>query len=505
MMMVDREKREKELAEERRRQEAERAQERERQEALQEEDCRHHEEESERRISAIHRQIEMFQELVRGQTEEKAKRDTDPIQLTHLADSDDIEWYLTTFERMMKAYEVDNACWAFKLAPQLTGRAQQAYAALDPSDAECYDTVKAALRRYIISDETYRQRFRSLNYRPGKSPMEVATRLNDLAGSWLKNSSTVEEVRDAVVKEQLLTTLPDHVRMWVKERKPKTTAEAAELAELAEDYLQARPQGNPKPNRLPTGPCPRCGEAGHWANLCPTNPRPPVMRPQQPPASETPRTPRTPGSNRPSDQKPRNQDVKCFNCNAKGHMSYNCPQKGAWFSNPTQRLITNRQQQRVFHHGTINGVYSQEIVVDTGAGKTLVRGDYVTPDDIIDGEVTIQCAHGDVVSYPLAAVKITVDGKDMIVHTAVSKSPPVAALLGWDVPELMKLVKPTPNAETDNLCTRCGYMKHERDHTHSSTHNRLPHSHRGNSRMHPATKPRLLHAGHRGTASHREP
>ena len=112
-MMVDREKREMKLAEERRRQEAERAQERERQEALRKEDRRRHGEESERHISAMHRQMEMLQELVRGQTEEKAKRDTDPIKLTRLADSDDIESYLTTFERMMKAYEVDNARWAF--------------------------------------------------------------------------------------------------------------------------------------------------------------------------------------------------------------------------------------------------------------------------------------------------------------------------------------------------------------------------------------------------------
>ena len=49
--------------------------------------------------------------------------------------------------------------------------------------------------------------------------------------------------------------------------------------------------------------------------------------------------------------------------------------------------------------------------MDTGAGKTLVRGDLVTSDDFVDGEVTIQCAHGDVVSYPLAAVKVTVEGK----------------------------------------------------------------------------------------------
>ena len=120
----------------------------------------------------------------------------------------------------MTAYEVDKARWAFKLAPQLTGRAQQAYAALDPSNAECYATVKAAiLRRNNINDETYRQRFRSYKYKVGQTPTEIATRLTDLAGRWLKDSSTMEEVKDAVVKEQLLAVLPEDIRMWVKERK----------------------------------------------------------------------------------------------------------------------------------------------------------------------------------------------------------------------------------------------------------------------------------------------
>ena len=434
-MMVDRERREKEIAEEMRKQDAERTRERERQERIREEERRRYEEENERRITATNKQMEMLKDLVHGHTEKDAKRNSNPMKLTRLTDVDDIESYLTMFERMMKAYEVDTARWAFKLAPQLTGRAQQAYAALDPSDAECYTTVKAAiLRHYNINEETYRQRFRSFKYR---APTEIATRLTDLAGRWLKDCSTFEEVKDAVVKEQLLTTLPEDVRMWVKERKPKTTTDAAQLAE---DYLQARPAGTPpKPDRAPTGPCPRCGELVHWARLCPTNPRPPPTRQQQ--STNTPRNPQTHVNSRPSDQNSRPQDVKCYNCNAKGHLSYNCPQK-ALFSSTTPAIVTNKRQERAYQRGTINGAYCKDIVVHTGASKTLVRSDLVTQDDILEGVVNIQCAHGDIVSYPLAAVKIAVEGKEIIAHAAVAQSLPVAALLGWDVPDLMALVKP---------------------------------------------------------------
>ena len=48
---------------------------------------------------------------------------------TKLGESDDIEAFLTTFERMIVAYGVDMAQWVYRLAPQSTGRAQQAYAA----------------------------------------------------------------------------------------------------------------------------------------------------------------------------------------------------------------------------------------------------------------------------------------------------------------------------------------------------------------------------------------
>ena len=66
----------------------------------------------------------------------------EPLKLTKLTNTDDVEAYLTTFERMMKAYAMEKARWAFVLAPQLTGKAQQAYAAMSG------DMKEAILKRY---------------------------------------------------------------------------------------------------------------------------------------------------------------------------------------------------------------------------------------------------------------------------------------------------------------------------------------------------------------------
>ena len=63
----------------------------------------------------------------------------------------------------------------------------------------------------------------------------------------------------------------------------------------------------------------------------------------------------------------------------------------------------------------------------------------MTDEDVLD-TVDIKCAHGDTVSYPLAGIKITIGGKDIITTASVSSTLPTSVLLGWDVPELVTLL-----------------------------------------------------------------
>jgi len=91
-----------------------------------------------RQVRQMEEQVHMMREwMERSQAREgeRAMRDDDRLKLTKLTESEDVEAFLTTFERMMRVYGVKEERWAFKLAPQLTGKAQQAYAALNVEDS----------------------------------------------------------------------------------------------------------------------------------------------------------------------------------------------------------------------------------------------------------------------------------------------------------------------------------------------------------------------------------
>ena len=82
-----------------------------------------------------------------------------------------------------------------------------------------------------------------------------------------------------------------------------------------------------------------------------------------------------------------------------------------------------------------------DLVLDTGCSQTMVRRDLVPEARKLEGEaVTVRCAHGDTVVYPLADVQLKVAGTHFTVRAAVADCLPVSVLLGTDVPELDNLL-----------------------------------------------------------------
>ena len=116
----------------------------------------------------------------------------------------------------------------------------------------------------------------------------------------------------------------------------------------------------------------------------------------------------------------------------------NCPDKASYFCKDGW----GRSVARV---GRVEGTAVSDILLDTGCTRTMVRGDLVPEENLLPGEAaTVLCAHGNTVLYPLARVRIDVEGVGMEVRAAVSESLPMSVLLGTDVPELGRLLHSNP-------------------------------------------------------------
>ena len=111
----------------------------------------------------------------------------------------------------------------------------------------------------------------------------------------------------------------------------------------------------------------------------------------------------------------------------------------------------------------MEGQATNDILLDTGCSRTMVRTDLVLPSSVSSAQVLIRCAHGEAVSYPTALVNMEIDGLQVCVEAAVCKSLPVSVLLGTDVPELFTVLSRVRSREDSGMAvvTRSKFKQHQ--------------------------------------------
>ena len=153
---------------------------------------------------------------------------------------DDLDSYLNRFERFARANDWDKRIWSINLSALLSGRALDVYSRLSEEDAADYDSLKEALlKRYDLTEDGFRNKFRMSKPEYGESPDQFLTRLRNYLNRWIDLSNTQREfeaVCDLFIKEQFITACPSDLAIYLKERVP---SDLNELSKLADQYLMA--------------------------------------------------------------------------------------------------------------------------------------------------------------------------------------------------------------------------------------------------------------------------
>ena len=189
------------------------------------------------------------QEVLNASTAEKS---TEPVnhsnttkarapKLPHFDETkDDIDAYLQRYERYAYCQEWAERDWALNLSALLKGKALEVYSRLALEEAGTYSCLKnALLRRFHLTAQGFKQKFRTAKPERDESAPQFAVRLDNWLTRWIeleKCKKTYEDLKDLLIREQFLNSVDQTLAIFLKERDPKT---ASEMAKLAEKYCDA--------------------------------------------------------------------------------------------------------------------------------------------------------------------------------------------------------------------------------------------------------------------------
>ena len=201
---------------------------------------------------------------------------------------DDLDAYLQRFERFAETAKWKKDGWASKLSALLSGRALEVYSRISEEAAKDYAKVKIALmKRYNLTEDGYRRKFRASKPEVDESPEQFIVRLVRYLLRWLELSDTEQTfdgLKDLIVKEQFIDSCPKDLAIHLRERASETSAK---IAKIADQYLEA-----------------------HGKHLFSPASRKSTVQPERDEGKNT---------------QINSTLLHCFKCNTRGHKAVNCP------------------------------------------------------------------------------------------------------------------------------------------------------------------------------------
>ena len=222
-------------------------------------------------------------------------------------EKDDMDSYLSRFERYAQAQEWKVERWSINLSALLTGKALDVYYRMPTEEVESYEKVKSALlKNFQYTEEGFRQRLFNSKAMQAETASQFYTRIKGYMDRWItlsKINHTYEALRDLVVRNAFLTACHVNIATHLREF---TDISNQDLIVKADVYMQAHGINNisynttaqsssksntnkPSTKKNETIICHYCKKVGHKAHEC--------------------------------------RSIVCHFCNESGHIQPNCPKK----------------------------------------------------------------------------------------------------------------------------------------------------------------------------------
>ncbi|XP_078248527.1 uncharacterized protein LOC144588886 [Pogona vitticeps] len=347
---------------------------------------------------------------------------------------------------------------------------------------------KLVFARHGINAEQLRQRFRSLTKKPEQTFTQVGAQLVRLLEKWLsqEGTETFQQLKDLIALEQFYSVLHGELKFQVRERKPKSVAEAAEIADfiyqIRKPLGEEKSVGKPKEtySKYSQGPGKSQQGGGAHGEGKPSDMklRPQILegKPKQ-------------------DEKDSKYTRKCYFCQGKGHLISECeklkqlkgivPQDSsgtkpkavfcvqkeqgslslrepaamatqsgtatsadqAEENGPlveVRRCLLVRTDSQLFETAGVDvGILDRQYrgLRDTCSQVTLCHPDIIPREYVIPNEsMKVAGIEGQAISLPVAEVPVNFQGWRGVWRLAISSTLPAAVLVGNDLAEHVKRV-----------------------------------------------------------------
>ena len=169
------------------------------------------------------------------------------VKLPKFHEGEDIEVFLTSFERLATLHRWPKPQWPVRLVPQLSGKALEAYSRMSITESKDYDKIKRAiLDRYGLNSWEYRDKFRQSKQLSGETFKEYAVRIRNYFEHW-QDTEAIHRNYDALVdlmlREQLTFSASPNLQTWIREHQPNSVEN---LVTLSEAYQLAHKEAESK-------------------------------------------------------------------------------------------------------------------------------------------------------------------------------------------------------------------------------------------------------------------